>query len=92
MELKLLPFTFPGGLPQGMTTYVNGRLLKHIPLVPGEWQSYTIHLANADLTGGINTFRFVYDYTASPSRVLPGNGDLRQLAVAFDYIRFRPER
>jgi hypothetical protein len=92
MELKLLPFTFPGGLPQGMTIYVNGRLLKHIPLVPGEWQSYTVHLANADLTGGINTFRFVYDYTASPSRVLPGNGDSRQLAVAFDYIRFRPER
>jgi hypothetical protein len=92
MELKLLPFTFSGGLPQGVTTYVNGRLLKHIPLVPGEWQSYTIHLANADLTGGINTFRFVYDYTASPSRVLPGNGDPRQLAVAFDYIRFRPER
>ena len=90
MELKLVPFTFPESPPQGMKIYVNGQLSKHILLVPGEWRSYAVHLANTDLTGGINTFRFVYDYTASPSKVLPRNEDSRELAVAFDYIKFRP--
>jgi hypothetical protein len=91
MELRVQPFTFPGSPPQGMTIEVNGRVLSHISLAAGAWQSYTVHLAPTDLVQRINTIRFVYDHTASPAEVLPGNGDHRQLAVNFDYIAFRPE-
>jgi hypothetical protein len=91
MELKVLPFTFPGSPPQGMKIYVNGRFVSHIPLISNDWQSHRVHLSKTDLTSGLNTFRFVYDYTASPAKVSPGNLDTRQLAVAFDYIAFHPE-
>jgi hypothetical protein len=91
MELKLRPFTFPGSPPQGLQIHVNGRFMGQIPLATSEWQSYTVHLEPTDLTSGINTFRFVYNYTASPAQVWPGNGDRRQLAVNFDYIAFHPE-
>jgi hypothetical protein len=74
-----------------MKIYVNGRFLHHISLATSDWRSYTLHLPQADLMGGINNFRFVYDYTAAPAEVLPGNGDQRQLAVNFDYIAFHPE-
>jgi hypothetical protein len=91
MELKLRPFTFPGSPPQGMKVYVNGGYLSHILLASNDWHSYTIQLSQTDLTNGLNAFRFVYEYTASPVEVFPGNGDRRQLAVNFDYIAFRPE-
>jgi hypothetical protein len=91
MELRVQPFTYPGSPPQGMTIEVNGRVVGHITLATSVWQSYTVHLAPADIVQGINTVRFVYDHTASPAEVLPGNGDRRQLAVSFDYIAFRPE-
>jgi hypothetical protein len=91
MELRIQPFTFPGSPPQGMKIYVNGRFLHYISLASNDWRSYTLHLSQADLIGGINNFRFVYDYTAAPVEVLSGNGDQRQLAVNFDYIAFHPE-
>jgi hypothetical protein len=91
MESRLRPFTFPGSPSQGMKIEVNGRFVSHISLATSEWQNYTVHLAPSDLMQGINTVRFVYDHTASPAEVLPGNGDRRQLAVCFDYIAFRPE-
>jgi hypothetical protein len=91
MELRVQPFTFPGSPPQGMTIEVNGRVVTHIALATGDWQSHTVHLAPSDLMQGINTVRFVYAHTASPAAVWPGNGDQRQLAVNFDYIAFQPE-
>jgi hypothetical protein len=91
MELKLVPFTFPESPPQGMKIYVNGQFLKHISMETRHWQNHAVHLTHDDLTPGINTFRFVYDYTASPAELSPSNIDRRQLAVAFDYIAFHPE-
>jgi hypothetical protein len=91
MEVRVQPFTFPGSPPQGMTIEVNGRVVSHIALATSAWQNYTVHLTPTDLVQGINTVRFVYDYTASPAAVLPSNGDRRQLAVNFDYIAFHPE-
>jgi hypothetical protein len=91
MELKLRPFSFPGSPLQTVKIYVNGQFFREIPLEVKDWHSYTVHLPHAYLTTGINTFRFVYGYTDSPSRVEPGNGDTRRLAVAFDYVAFHQE-
>jgi hypothetical protein len=91
MELRLKPFIFPANPPQGIQLYVNGRFSSHIPMPSSEWESYTVSLPHTQLTQGINTFRFVYDYAVIPAEVVPGGDDPRTLAVAYDYIRFRPE-
>jgi hypothetical protein len=91
LELRFLPFTFPGSPPQGITIYVNERFLSEIEIVMDGWQSYALHVPHSYLTTGLNAFRFVYRYAASPAQVLPGNEDLRTFAVAFDFIAFRPE-
>ena len=88
VELRLRPFSFPGSPLQTVKLYVNGEFFSQIPLATKDWQSYTVHLPQAYLTAGINTFRFVYGYTDSPSRVVPGSDDSRTLAVAFDYVAF----
>src|SRR5262249_35624309 len=54
------------------------------------WHLYTIHVPKASLSTGLNSFRFVYRYTISPAEVFPGHQDERRLAVAFNFIRFRP--
>lgn len=92
LELGLLPLTFPGSPPQGIKISVNERFVREIQLeAASDWESYTVHLPRTYLTVGVNTIRFVYRYMASPSKVVPGNPDLRRLAVAFDFIAFRPE-
>jgi len=53
-----------------------------------DWHNYTVGIPATYLTKGINRFRFVYGYTESPAKVEPGNGDTRELAVAFDYLAF----
>jgi hypothetical protein len=92
MELRLIPITIPGGPRQAVTIYANKRLLGEVPLKADDWHLYTVPIPKTYLTPGLNTFRFVYRYTASPAEVYPGNGDARKLAVAFDFIRFRAER
>ena len=92
MELRILPFTFPGAPSQGMKIYVNGQFLSEIALeAVHDWRSYVLQLPRTYLAAGINSMRFVYRYTASPAKVLPGSPDQRTLAVAFDFIAFRPE-
>jgi hypothetical protein len=91
LELGLFPLTFPGCPPLGMKIYVNERLLSEIEVEAGIWQTYTLPVPHSYLTTGVNVFRFVYRYAASPTQVLPGNADPRPLAVAFDFIAFRPE-
>ncbi len=91
MELRLLPFTFPSSPEQRIQVFVNGRFLNEIRLDANGWKTYSLHLPRTYLARGINAIRFVYRYTASPSKVLPGSQDQRTLAVAFDFIRFRPE-
>jgi hypothetical protein len=88
MELRLRPFAFAGSPLQTIKLYINGKFIKEVPLALEDWQTYTVQLPPVYLTTGINTFRFEYGYTESPSRVEPKNSDNRTLAVAFDYIAF----
>jgi hypothetical protein len=91
LELELSPFIFPGCPQQGLKVYVNERFLGEIEVEAAGWWSYALRVPHTYLTAGRNAFRFVYDYTASPAKVVPGSADTRQLAVAFDYIAFHPE-
>jgi hypothetical protein len=91
LELGVLPFTWTGGPRQGVTIYVNERLAGEVHLEEQHWERYALHLSRTFLTTGLNTFRFVYRYTASPAAILPGHGDARKLAVAFDFITLHAE-
>jgi hypothetical protein len=91
MELRLLACSLPGGPPQGMTIYVNERFLGAVQPEADDWHLYTVRLPKTFLTTGLNSFRFVYRYTASPAEVFPGNTDDRRLAVAFDFMKLRAE-
>jgi hypothetical protein len=90
MEMRVFPLSYPGAPPQELRVYVNDRHLQDFVL-DGQWQTFSLQLPAACLSPGINTFRFVYGYAVSAADVLPGSSDPRTLAVAFDYIRFRPE-
>jgi len=90
MDLRLLPFTFPSAPRQKVKVFVNGRYLEEVQLEEG-WRVYTLRLPVSSLSQGINAVRFVYRYAVSPSKVLPQSEDPRTLAVAFDFIAFRPE-
>jgi hypothetical protein len=91
LELRLFPFAVLGSPPQQMKIYVNERFFSAIDLEAGGWHSYVLRVPHTHLTTGLNAFRFVYRYASSPAKVLPGSTDLRSLAVAFDFIAFRPE-
>jgi hypothetical protein len=91
LELGLAPFTFPGCPQQGIKVYVNERFLGEIEVEAAGWRSYALRVPQIYLTPDVNVFRFVYRYAASPAQVLPESADSRTLAVAFDFIAFRPE-
>jgi hypothetical protein len=91
LELGLFPLTFPECPPQGMKIYVNERFIGEIEVEAGVRRSYALRVPHSYLTVGVNVFRFIYRYAASPAQVLPGSTDPRTLAVAFDFIAFHPE-
>jgi hypothetical protein len=91
VEMRGFPFRYPSAPPQEIGIYVNGWHLQDVLLEGGPWQIYSFKLPRAFVVAGINTFRFVYRYAVAPPAIIPGNTDHRMLAVAFDFIMFRPE-
>jgi len=91
MELRLLPVNVPDRPTQAAKLYVNEEFIGEIELDNDGWRTYTLALPKGYLKQGMNTFRFVYRYTASPLVPATGQVDGRQLGVAFDYIHFRPQ-
>jgi hypothetical protein len=91
VEMRLWPFYYPAPLPQEVKVYVNGHHLRDISPTNEGWQIHSFGLPRSSLSEGINIFRFVYRYAVSPREVMPQSQDSRRLAVAFDFIRFRPK-
>jgi hypothetical protein len=52
---------------------------------------HSFKLPQAVLSPGLNSLRFSYRYALAPATIVPGNPDGRTLAVAFDFLMFRPE-
>jgi hypothetical protein len=91
VEIRGFPFRYPSAPPQEIEVYVNGRHLQDILLDGRHWQIHSFKLPQALVMPGINTFRFRYRYAVAPAALAPDNADRRTLAVAFDFILFRPE-
>lgn len=91
VDVRVLPFQYPASPPQRLTIYVNGTHLQELALEPGGWQMHSFRLPQSFLSPGLNNVRFVYSHSVPPAQVLPDSHDARALAVAFDFIMFRPE-
>jgi hypothetical protein len=92
VRLTVFPFTFPSAPPQSVKVFLNGRPVAEVAVADASWRTHSLDLPRSYLSPGVNTFRFVYAYVASPSKVLPRSEDPRTLAVAFDSIEFREKR
>jgi hypothetical protein len=90
MELRLAPFEHPLLPKQLVKIFLNGKLLGELELEEG-WHTYSLDLPHSYLRHGVNSIRFLYRYTASPAKVIPGSTDSRRLAVAFDYLALQSE-
>jgi len=89
LELSLLPYRAPSLPPQAVIVHVNGQRVGELALQDG-WQRYRLALPAGTLRPGINTIRFIYRIVATPAGTVPGSGDTRILAVAFDRLELRP--
>jgi hypothetical protein len=87
MELRLLASSERP--PQGVTVYANGQALGEVALKAQGWHRYTVRVPKRAVVAGLNQFRFVYRYAAAPPEVAPGEGESRELGVAFDLIWLR---
>jgi len=97
MTFRVNPFTYDNSLHQSIKIFINGNYLEEITL-ENTWKEYTIKIPpnvllckNNDEKGlitGNNLVEFRFKYTASPYKYF-GKPDLRQLAVAFEWIKFR---
>jgi hypothetical protein len=91
MEFRVLPFTLTDSPSQAIKIYLNRRFLQEVPLYANGWQTFTLTLPRAYLQAGINEVSFAYRYMVTPAKVFAHEGDSRTLAVAYDFIAFRPQ-
>ena len=88
MTLRLRPFSFPGLPQQTVEVLFNGQTLGTLPL-RDDFETYALPLPESLLTSRAATIQFRYGYSLSPKKATNGQSqEARQLAVAFDFIRF----
>ncbi len=73
LQVRLLPFDYPGSPQQTVTLRVNGHRLERVAVSSG-WNTYTWQVPARFLRQGLNDVRFEFDHLAVPADVLPGNG------------------
>jgi len=86
--LNVSPFTCNENEPQRLTVAMNGRTLKQIQ-PSGGFQTYEVRVPADALQQGYNELTFYYRYACSPLEKRIGS-DPRELAMAFDWVRFVP--
>ena len=83
-EARCQPLQLPGRPQQVVAVELNGRRIAELALTPG-FREYTFTLPGDGLVTGRNRLAFRYGWTAPPGRT---SG--RRVAVAWDFLRFRP--
>jgi arylsulfatase A-like enzyme len=84
--LRCAPFQFPSSPVQTVSIAINGKESLNVTLKPG-MHEYEVVLSRHALLAGKNRLEFGYAYVRAPKDVMRSD-DPRQLAVAWDYIRF----
>ncbi|OGF59328.1 MAG: hypothetical protein A2Y62_13650 [Candidatus Fischerbacteria bacterium RBG_13_37_8] len=86
IEFRIMPFQIPNSKPQSMTIFLNDAIVDTIVLRSG-WNTYKTILPIEKLRLGNNQLKFSFLYAEPPVKYNIGN-DTRNLAAAFDYIKF----
>ncbi|PYM19944.1 MAG: hypothetical protein DMD81_02760, partial [Candidatus Rokuibacteriota bacterium] len=79
---------YEGSPEQTVAIDVNGRFQTRLAL-KREWAQYQVTIPGTALQSGLNGVTFKYGYAVAPARVIPGNADTRELAVAFNSVALR---
>ncbi len=86
MRFRCRPIDLRGSVPQRIGLSINSIELPTIDLEPG-MREYSVDLPGSAIWAGRNTLQLRYGSSISPYEA-NGSGDRRQLAVAWDWIRF----
>lgn len=90
MTLRLQPFLYPDFPQQSIAIFLNGHSVETLRLEKN-FSTYDVMLPAELLEPVVNLITFQYGYTIAPSEASNGTSqEQRQLAVAFDSIRFTP--
>ena len=87
MQIKCLPFEYPGAPQQRIDVWVNNKSIKTLVIKPGQ-TDYTVVLPSDLLRNGVDRLEFKYAYTRNPKDVIADSVDARSLAVAWLSIEF----
>ncbi len=88
IRMRVWPMGDPGH-NQTITASLNHRALPSVELHPGP-QIVVLETPTAMWVKGENILRFDFGYALSPHALDPANGDLRPLAVGFDWVEPDP--
>ena len=88
MTLRMRPFSLPDLPQQTVEVQLNGQTLGTLRL-HDDFETYALPLPKSLLTSRAATLQFQYGYSLSPKKATNGQSqETRQLAAAFDFIRF----
>lgn len=91
VRFRAWPFEWPGAPPQTVSVSVNGTTFATVTLGSGP-AVYGAVAPAAAWKEGANTLRFEFAWAEAPKDRVPGGGDARTLAAAFDWIEVVPVR
>ena len=89
IRFRLWPFVWPGAPPQTVTVWVNDVRLEAMTV----WEGPRVYAASSPgpaWKSGGNVLRFEFAWAEAPKDRIPGGGDTRTLAAAFDWIEILP--
>ncbi|MCK8603270.1 hypothetical protein [Desulfoferrobacter suflitae] len=89
MELRLIPFHYPGGPVQEMTVSVNGSCIAMRKLEDHDFAPLTVTVPGGVLKYGLNSVKLDFSFSAVPLEVVPGSEDGRSLSAALDYVQLK---
>jgi hypothetical protein len=89
IRFRVWPFGWEGAPPQTVTLWVNDVRLETIPL-DREPHVYSTTSPGPAWKSGGNVLKFEFAFAEAPKDRIPGGGDSRTLAAAFDWVEILP--
>lgn len=89
VRFRAWPFRWEGAPPQKVTVSVNDVRLGTVTLHDGP-RVYALVSPGPAWSSGDNTLTFEFAYAEAPRDRIPGAGDTRTLAAAFDWLEILP--
>ena len=89
IRFRVWPFVWPGAPPQTVTVWVNDVRLAAMTVWEGP-RVYSAASPGLAWKSGGNVLRFEFAWAEAPKDRIPGGGDSRTLAAAFDWIEILP--